>query len=143
MKTFAKYVLFLAVVGLVAAPALQAQGKSGKEKVDLIHKGHIISVAPQAVPAHLAHGDQLVTPPTTTYTVEVTVVTGLPLPSSTTYTATISAGGSYIFSGILTGLSVIALSNSGDAEFSYDDYSVTVSNVDGNASAEIITNYSN
>jgi len=32
-----------------------------KEKVAIIHNGHVIVVAPEAVPAHLQHGDVLVT----------------------------------------------------------------------------------
>jgi hypothetical protein len=48
----------LAVVALVLVCALvsmNAQNK--KQKVALIHNGHVIVVAPEAVPAHLAHGD--------------------------------------------------------------------------------------
>ncbi len=32
-----------------------------KDKVAIIHNGHVIVVAPEAVPAHLRHGDVLVT----------------------------------------------------------------------------------
>lgn len=55
----------LAAVLFVAAPASQAQG-GGQEKVTICHvppgnpdDAHTITVGAPAVPAHLAHGDDL------------------------------------------------------------------------------------
>src|SRR3972149_7964182 len=72
MRTFTKWIFLIVIASLVVALPLQAQGKSGKDKVDLMHNGHVISVAPEAVPAHLAHGDSYYDPAPTKYTVEVT-----------------------------------------------------------------------
>src|SRR3990172_4745354 len=72
MKNLVKWLFVIAVASLIAVPSLQAQGKSGKVKVYLVHNGHVISVAPEAVPAHLAHGDSYYDPAPTKYTVEVT-----------------------------------------------------------------------
>jgi hypothetical protein len=49
------------ILGIVALFALVAFGVSDKsEKVQINHKGRVIEVPPQAVEAHLAHGDYIV-----------------------------------------------------------------------------------
>ncbi len=50
-----KRILIFAVGLLLASSTAMA----GQPKVDVCHKGHMINVAAPAVPAHLAHGDQL------------------------------------------------------------------------------------
>jgi hypothetical protein len=47
--------LFLAVPAYFFAAGLG--GRANEDKVAICHNGHIIVVAPAAVPAHLAHGD--------------------------------------------------------------------------------------
>lgn len=57
-----KLILAVALAAVVGTVAIAG---SEKEKVQIVHKGEVISVAPEAVNAHLAHGDQLYieTPP--------------------------------------------------------------------------------
>ncbi|HEY6950980.1 MAG TPA: hypothetical protein VI758_01165 [Bacteroidota bacterium] len=55
MKKLTKIFSLVVALSLLAYASLSAQSK--KTKVALIHNGHIIVVAPEAVPAHLAHGD--------------------------------------------------------------------------------------
>lgn len=43
----------------ILAPVLPPAAEAGGHKVDIIHKGRLISVSMAAVPAHLAHGDSL------------------------------------------------------------------------------------
>lgn len=44
----------------LAAEVVGSGGGTGSGKVKLNHKGHVIEVAPQAVQAHLNHGDTIV-----------------------------------------------------------------------------------
>jgi|GEM_PF-2270743 len=148
MKNVAKWLFVLAIASLIAAPSLDAQGKSNKKvKVEIIHNGHIISVAPEAVPAHLAHGDQLVNPPPppTEYTVTVTLTISawlddgfgnlvLTVISTQTYTQSVAAGGSCTFNGILP--EVVTLDSSSGATFTWGNNSVDVTDVQSNATAE-------
>ena len=58
-----RLLLLLSLVALVfAIPASDVLARGNTETV--CHKGREISVAPQAVPAHLAHGDSLGACPT-------------------------------------------------------------------------------
>ena len=59
MKTGCRPLFLIAAVCLFAVVA--AFGGDKKDKVAVIHNGHVITVAPEAVPAHLRHGDVLVT----------------------------------------------------------------------------------
>ena len=59
MKLFGKLLSLLVVLCIFGYVSSNAGDK--KDKVALVHNGHIIVVAPEAVPAHLAHGDVLVT----------------------------------------------------------------------------------
>ncbi len=52
-------VVFMAVTMPASASAVQEEGQ-GQEKVMLCHKGSEIEVSPNAVPAHLAHGDYII-----------------------------------------------------------------------------------
>ncbi len=63
-----------------------------KDKVAIIHNGHIITVAPEAVPAHLAHGDKLVT-----NDVAITYVNATPSLGSVVGPSTVPSGGSATF----------------------------------------------
>jgi len=139
MGRFTKYFLFLAIAGLIAAPSVYAQGKSGKQKVDLLHNGHVISVAPEAVPAHLAHGDDYATPPpVASYTVSVTTIINLfGTLDEITYTQTVTAGGSCTFPNIFGPLTLTGSSYTGDATFTPSGTDLLVTNVQSDASATL------
>lgn len=47
--------LILAALAIFAAAAFTVADSS--DRVKIVHKGALIEVAPQAVPAHLGHGD--------------------------------------------------------------------------------------
>lgn len=47
--------IILAALAIFAAAAFTVADSS--DRVKIIHKGAMIEVAPQAVPAHLSHGD--------------------------------------------------------------------------------------
>ena len=131
MKFLAKHLFLLAFTGLLTVSSAWAQGKSGKDKVDLIHNGHTISVAQEAVPAHLAHGDQPVEPPpATTYTVTVRSILQLIGTSEVvTYTQTVPAGGSCTFTNIFGPFTLFDALYGGDATISEIGPDVVFSNV--------------
>lgn len=144
MRRLAKYFLLIVISSFVAFMSSEAQGKSGKTKVKIIHNGHVISVAPEAVPAHLAHGDELVNPPTE-YTVTVNIEfyaflddgfggLVLTLISTETYSQSVAAGGSYTFEGILP--ETVTLISSSGATIEVVGFDVVVTNVQSNATAE-------
>jgi hypothetical protein len=66
MELFSLVVL----VSLLAFGSADAQ--ANKDKVSLNHKGHVITVAPEAVPAHLAHGDSYVV--SNNFSVTITII---------------------------------------------------------------------
>jgi hypothetical protein len=76
MKLFTKLFLMVVIASLFAILPSNAGG--GKDKVLIIHKGKLISVAPEAIRAHAAHGDSfpitLVSGPNAQISVEPTAV---------------------------------------------------------------------
>jgi hypothetical protein len=99
MKRFRKIVSLLIVVSALAYMSMFAQEK--KDKVSLWHKGHIIVVAPEAVPAHLAHGDTYVT---SGFTMSPQVLPGSASPCGTLsiQPTVVQAGGSVTVSVTIT-----------------------------------------
>ncbi len=82
-----------------------------KERVALVHNGHIIVVAPEAVPAHLQHGDVLVTNDISitiiNHNPDVGVVTGpSSVPSGQSATFDIAANQPCTFSLVFNGVPI-------------------------------------
>lgn len=93
MKKFIKLFSLLVVVSVLAYVSMNAQ--DNKEKVALIHNGHVIVVAPEAVPAHLAHGD---TYANESNTFTITIVNDNPGLGTITGPTSVPSGGSAIYS---------------------------------------------
>lgn len=90
MRYFVRLFSILVAASLFVVLPLQAQKGGGQAKVDIIHNGHLITVAEPAVAAHLAHGDKF---PVTTKTVTLTV-SGVATYSGS---ATVDGGGTATF----------------------------------------------
>lgn len=142
MRNFAKWLFVVAIASLIAVPSLQAQGKSGKVKVDLVHNGHVISVAPEAVDAHLAHGDTYYNPGPTSFSVEI-FVDGIG-----TLSATVAAGGDVTLTALLPSFADTFVSNfvgdyanaSVSADL-FDNIVIVLTNVQSNITGTILPLY--
>ncbi|HCA80632.1 MAG TPA: hypothetical protein DEP53_12965 [Bacteroidetes bacterium] len=147
MRTFTKWIFLIVIASLVVALPLQAQGKSGKDKVDLMHNGHVISVAPEAVPAHLAHGDSYYNPAPIKYTVQLTFVIwgfdelgNLVILETRPYSQLVDADGEYTFTGVFTGFETVLLDPpSGTATVTRNGDDLIVSGVQSNVSVNAST----
>lgn len=141
MRSFTKWIFFVALAAMVSVLPLQAQGKSSKVKVDLVHNGHVISVAPQAVAAHLAHGDSYYDPAPTKYTVELTFVIwgfdefgDLAVLETRPYSQLVEEDGAYTFSSVFAGFETVLLTPSGTATVTRSGDDLIVSGVGSNVS---------
>lgn len=101
MRHFVKLFSILVAASLFVVLPLQAQKGGGQAKVDIIHNGHLITVAEPAVAAHLAHGDTY--PGPTAFTVNLTVKNVNGGETLATSSQAVTAGGEWLFSVVLSG----------------------------------------